>query len=147
MPGAVLCSVTPCPDSAGAATVAPDFAANTLATILGDTTGFSPGYTCSVEALQFIVGGTDFVGGGGTLTFELRRDSPTGTALASMTVALASAIRGHVFTAKVSAANSTAARLKDSDLLFLVRTATGTAFTTGEGTWSILARQRPQARI
>lgn len=129
----------------GAGALAPDFAANTLATILGDTTGFIAGYEHWVEQLLFVVGNADFAGGGGTLTFELRKGTPTGTALASLTIDLASAIRGHVFKATVSAANRALSRCNDTDKLFLVRTATGTVFTTAEGQWQIVSAVRPQA--
>jgi len=130
-----------------AATVSADFNANTLATIAGGAGGFIPGFVCYIEKLRFHVGTEDFVGGGGTLTFELRRDTSTGTALASLTIPLASALRGAVLEASVSAANGAAARINDTDKLFLVRLATGTAFTTARGTFSVLARQRLQARI
>lgn len=132
----------------GAATVAPDFAANTLATILGGSGGLGLvlGHWFEVEKLRFIVGNTAFAGAGGTLTFELRKNSETGSAIVSLTIALASAIRGAVIEAAVTAANDELAKLSPTDSLFLVRTATGTVFTTGEGTWEIVGRQVPQSR-
>lgn len=129
-----------------AATVAADFNANTLATIAGGAGGYVVQYKTQVEALEFDVGTEDFAGAGGTLTFELRRDSATGTALASLTIALASALRGATLRAAVTAANAEAARLKDGDKLFLVRLATGTVFTTGRGTFRVVGWQRPQAK-
>lgn len=132
----------------GTATVAPDFAANTLVTILGGATaGLVVPVKCVVEKLRFIVGNTDFAGAGGTLTFVLRKGSITGTALATLTIPLASALRGTVLEASVAAADNEVAKLVDGDKLFITRTATGTVFTTGEGTWEIIARQRPQARV
>lgn len=129
-----------------AATVSADFNANTLQTIAGGSAGFTPGYQCEVEKLRFRVGDTDFAGASGTLTFELRRDSATGTALASLTIPLASALRGAVLEASVAASLANLAKLKDTDKLFLVRLATGTVFTTASGTFEVLARQLPQAR-
>jgi hypothetical protein len=130
----------------GAGAVSADFNANTLATTFGGTAGYAVPYKCVVEKLRFIVGPVDFAGAGGTLTFVLRKGSATGTAIATLTIALASALRGSVLEASVAAADNEAAKLVDGDRLFITRTATGTVFTGGEGTWSIIARQRPQAR-
>lgn len=130
-----------------AATVAADFNANTLATIAGGVGGFTPGFKCIVEKLRFHVGTEDFAGAGGTLTFELRKDSATGTALASLTIPLATALRGAVLEAPVSAANAEVAKLTDTSKLFLVRLATGTVFTTGRGTFEVVAAQPPQTRL
>ena len=130
----------------GAAAVAPDFAANTLVTIFGGTAGFTVPFKCVIEKLRFIVGNADFAGASGTLTFVLRKGSATGTALATLTIPLASALRGAVLEASVAAASDEGAKLVDGDKLFITRTATGTVFTGGEGTWQIIARQRPQAR-
>lgn len=132
---------------ANAATVGPDFNANTLATIFGGAGGYTVPYKCQVERLEFSVGPEDFAGAGGTLTFELRKNSATGTALASLTIALASALRGVTLVATVSAANAEAAKLKDNDTLFLVRTATGTVFTTGRGTFRVIVWQKPQSKL
>jgi hypothetical protein len=129
-----------------AATVSADFNANTLATIAGGAGGFTPGFKCEVEKLRFRVGDADFAGAGGTLTFELRKDSATGTALAQLVIPLASALRGVTLEAAVSAANAELAKLSDTSKLFLVRLATGTVFTTASGTFEVLARQLPQAR-
>lgn len=129
-----------------AATVAADFAANTLVTIFGGTAGFNSGIWVEIEKLRLIVTGTDFVGGGGTLTFVLRKGSATGTALATLTFVTADAIRGAVLEASVAAAADADAKLRPGDLLFITRTATGTAFTTGQGTWQIIGRQRLQSR-
>lgn len=132
--------------SGGAAAVAPDFAAATLVTILGGATaGLVVPFKCVVEKLRFTVGNADFAGAGGTLTFVLRKGSITGAALATLTIPLATALRGAVLEASVAAADVEAAKLVDGDKLFITRTATGTAYTTGEGTWSIVVRQRPQA--
>lgn len=130
----------------GAATVAPDFAANTLATVLGGVGGFTVPHWFEVEKLRFIVGNTDFAGAGGTLTFELRKNSATGTAIASLTIPLATALRGAVLEASVTAALDETAKLRPTDTLFLVRLAAGTVFTTGEGTWSIVGRQVEQSK-
>ena len=130
----------------GAGAVSPDFNANTLATTFGGTAGFTVPYKCTIETLRFIVGAADFAGASGTLTFVLRKGSATGTAIATLTIPLASATRGSVLSASVAAADNETAKLVDNDKLFITRTATGTAFTGGEGTWQIIARQRPQAR-
>jgi hypothetical protein len=130
-----------------AATVSADFNANTLLTIAGGANGFTPGVKAVVEKLRFFVGDADFVGGGGTLTFELRRDTSTGTAIASLTIALASALRGAVLEASVAdtATAQQAARIDDTTKLFLVRTATGTVYTTASGRFEVVARQQLQA--
>lgn len=129
-----------------AATVSADFNANTLATIVGGTGGVSIPQKCEVTRLLFRVGDADFAGASGTLTFELRKNSATGSAIASITIALASALRGVTLEAIVSAANAELAKLKDGDTLFLVRTATGTVFTTASGTFEVEAWVKPQAR-
>lgn len=128
-----------------AATVSADFSANTLATIAGGAGGFTPGFQCEVEKLRFKVGDADFAGAGGTLTFELRKDSATGTALASLTIPLASALRGAWLEASVTAALAETAKLSDTSKLFLVRLATGTVFTTASGVFEVWARQQAQA--
>lgn len=129
-----------------AATVSADLGANTLQTIAGGSAGVLVGQRCQVNKLRFRVGDADFVGGGGTLTFELRRGSATGVAIASITIPLASALRGAVIESDVTAALAAAATLVDTDRLFLVRLATGTAFTTGSGVFEVEAWVRPQAR-
>ena len=134
-------------DFANAATVGPDFNAATLQTIAGGAGGYVPGFVCYIEKLRFRVGPEDFAGASGTLTFELRRDSATGTALASLTIPLASALRGAVLEASVTAANDGISRINDTDKLFLVRIATGTVFTTARGVFEVWARQRLQARV
>lgn len=130
-----------------AATVSADFNANTLATIRGGSAGYPVQYKCQVEAIEFDVATEDFVGGGGTLTFELRKGSATGSAIASITIPLASALRGATIRSAVTAANAEIAKLKDGDLLFLVRLATGTAFTTGRGVFRVIGWQKPQSRL
>lgn len=130
-----------------AATVSADFNANTLATIAGGTAGFSPGIKAQITKLRFRVGDADFAGASGTLTFELRKSSATGSAIASLTIPLATALRGAVIEALVTAANGALATIKDTDVLFLVRTATGTVFTTASGVFEVEAWQRPQARV
>lgn len=129
-----------------AATVSADFNANTLATIVGGTGGVAIPQKCEVTRLLFRVGDADFAGAGGTLTFELRKNSATGSAIAAITIALASALRGVVLEALVTAANADLAKLKDGDTLFLVRTATGTVFTTASGAFEVEAWIKPQAR-
>lgn len=130
-----------------AATVSADFSANTLATIAGGTAGFIAGIKAQITKIRFRVGDADFVGGGGTLTFELRKNSATGTAIASITIPLATALRGAVIESLVTAANGSLANIRDTDSLFLVRLATGTAFTTGAGVFEIEAWQKPQGRV
>lgn len=130
-----------------AATVSADFNANTLATIAGGAGGFIPGVKARISKLRFRVGDADFAGGGGTLTFELRRDSATGTAIAQLVIPLASALRGAVLEASPSTnAAIAAADINDLTKLFLVRLATGTVFTTASGVFEVEGWQRPQAR-
>lgn len=131
-----------------AATVSADFNANTLATIAGGAAGFIPGVKARITKLRFRVGDTDAAGAGGTLTFELRRDSATGTAIASLTVPLATALRGVALEAVPSTnAQIAASEINDLTKLFLVRLATGTVFTTMGGVFEVEAWQRPQARV
>ena len=131
-----------------AATVSADFNANTLATIAGGAGGFVPGVKATISKLRFRVGDTDFAGVGGTLTFELRRDSATGTAIASLTIPLASALRGAVLEASPSTnAAIAASEINDTTKLFLVRLATGSVFTTASGVFEVEGWQRPQARV
>ncbi len=142
-PGFIRTRVAEWAVSGGAAALAPDFAANTALTIFGGTAGYAAGFVHWVEALEFTVGAADFAGAGGTLTFDLRRNSTTGPILATLTIALASALRGVTLRALVT--NPQSARMNDTDVLFLLRKATGTVFTAGEGTWRICSRQRPQS--
>lgn len=128
----------------GAGTVAADFAAVTLLTIAGGVAGFTPGIKAEISKLRFRVGDADFAGAAGTCTFELRKNSATGTALASLTIPLATALRGAVIEATANAIE--AVKLRDTDTLFLVRLATGTVFTTGGGVFEVEGWQRPQAR-
>ena len=131
-----------------AATVSADFNANTLATIAGGAAGFVPGVKARITKLRFRVGDTDFAGGGGTLTFELRRDTATGTAICQLVIPLATALRGAVLEANVTNTNAAiaAADITDATKLFLVRLATGTVFTTASGVFEVEAWERPQAR-
>jgi hypothetical protein len=127
-----------------AATVSADFNANTLATIAGGAGGYVVGQKGEVCAFRFRVGDADFAGAGGTLTFELRRDSATGAAIATLTVPLATALRGAVIEGTLN--NIEGGKLRDNDKLFIVRLATGTVFTTGAGTFEVEAWVKPQAR-
>jgi hypothetical protein len=129
-----------------AATVSADFNANTLQTIAGGAGGFVVGQKCQILKLRFRVGDADFAGAGGTLTFSLRRGSATGNEIVALTIALASALRGAVLEAVVPAANAQLARVLDTDTLFLVRTATGTVFTTASGIFEVEGWVRPQAK-
>jgi hypothetical protein len=131
-----------------AATVSADFNANTLATIAGGAGGFVPGVKARIVKTRFRVGDTDFAGAAGTLTFELRRDSATGTAICSLVIPLATALRGAVIEANVTNTNAAiaAADITDSTKLFLVRLATGTVFTTASGVFEVEAWERPQSR-
>ncbi len=128
-----------------AATVSADFNAVTLATIAGGVGGFTPGFKARISKLRFRVGDADFAGAGGTVTVELRRDSATGTALASLTIPLATALRGAVLEALVPASAAAASVINDTTKLFLVRLATGTVFTTASGVFEVEGWQRPQA--
>ena len=127
-----------------AGTVSPDFNANTLQTIAGGTAGFIPGFKCELEKIRFRVGPEDFAGAGGTLTFELRKTSATGQVMGAITIPLASALRGAVVESAITQVEQV--KLGDTDKLFLVRLATGTAFTTGRGVFEVWGRQLPQSR-
>jgi hypothetical protein len=129
-----------------AATVSADFNATTLATIAGGVGGYTPGFKCQITKLRFRVGDADFAGAAGTLTFELRRDSATGTALAQLVIPLASALRGVTLEAAVAASLAAAAQINDLTKLFLVRLATGTVFTTASGVFEVEGWQKPQGR-
>lgn len=145
-PAGIRCAIfTHVSIATAAATVSADFNANTLATIAGGVGGFTPGFKAIIQKLKFRVGDADFAGAAGTLTFELRRDSATGVALASLTIPLATALRGATLEAPVSAALQAAAAINDLTKLFLVRLATGTVFTTASGVFEVEAWQRPQA--
>lgn len=132
--------------SGGAAGVSPDFAAATAVTVMGNTAGLPVAYHTEVEKLRLIVGGADFAGASGTLTFVLRKNGAAGAALATLVVPLASALRGAVIEAAVAAVDDATAILRPGDTLFVTRTATGTAFTTGEGTFQIIGRQVAQSK-
>lgn len=133
-------------DFSNGATVGPDFNANTLATIKGATGGLIVRQKGRVKRIWFDVGPEDFAGAGGTLTFELRKASATGTALASITIALgATSVRGARIESNALAAAAAASVLQDGDLLFLVRLATGTVFTTGRGKFGMDLWVKPQA--
>lgn len=129
-----------------ASALAPDFAANTLLTIFGGAGGFKPGFWAEIEKLRFTVGNADATGAAATLTFELRKNSATGTAIASLTITLATALRGAVLEGVVTATLDETAKISPNDTLFLVRLATGTVFTALQGDWSIVARQVPQSK-
>lgn len=132
-------------DFANAATVGPDFNANTLATIGGGAGGIVVRQKGRIKRIWFDVGPEDFAGAAGTLTFELRKASATGTAIASITIALAAALRGARIESNAIAAAAAQSVLQDGDLLFLVRLATGTVFTTGRGKFGMDLWVRPQS--
>lgn len=127
-------------DIANAATVGPDFNANTDQTIASQIVG----QKTEIAGFRFRVGPENFAGVGGTLTFTLRKGSGTGTVLATVTVPLASALRGA--TIEGTLANVEAAKLVDTDTLVIQRSATGTVFTTGRGVFEVVGWVRPQAR-
>ncbi len=128
-------------DFANAATVGPDFNANTLVTVAGPLT---VGVKTEICGFRFKVGPEALAGAGGTLTFEVRKNSSTGTAVATITIPLASGARGAVIEGTVNAVEDV--KLKDTDTLYLVRLATGTVFTTARGRFEVIGWQRPQAR-
>lgn len=125
---------------ANAATVGPDLSANTDVTIASQIVG----QKAEICGFRFRVGPENFAGGGGTLTFTLRKGTSTGTVLATVTIPLASALRGA--TIEGTLAGVEAAKVVDTDTLVIQRTATGTAFTTGRGTFEVVGWVRPQAR-
>ncbi len=106
-----------------------------------------PGYTLYIEKLRF-VSSSIATGAAATQTFKLRRGGATGTVVATLTIALAdiNAV-GKFKEASVAAADMDSARLTDAVGLSLTRDASGTAFTKAEGLFSVVVRQKPQARI
>jgi hypothetical protein len=106
------------------------------------------GYLGSIEKITF-VSGSIATGAGGTQTYKVRKGGPTGTVVATLTLALADVNAvGKFKSALVAAADNEAARLsKDTDTISFTRDAGGTAYTKFEGTFYLTLRQKPQARI
>ncbi len=87
-------------------------------------------------------------GAGGTQTFKIRKGGAAGTVIATLTIALADTNAvGKFKEYAVTAADDANATFKDGDTISFTRDASGTAFTKAEGLFSLVTRQRPQARI
>jgi len=100
----------------------------------------------SLERVEFI---PDVVaaGAGATQPIVVRKGGATGTALATVTPALATAVLGGPgIVANVAAALESDARFVDGDTLSVTKTAGGTVFSAGGGHLRLIFRQRPQAR-
>lgn len=138
----------------------PSFIRNTIALLaapaltgIADGTGaitlidsMPAGFVFTVEKLRF-VSGSIATGAGGTQTYKLRKGGAAGTVLATLTLALADVNAvGKFKEASVAAADQNVARLMDTDTLSLTRDSGGTAFTKFEGVFSVVVRQKPQAR-
>lgn len=104
-------------------------------------------FRCWLESITFVVT-TALAGAGGTQTFVVRKGNASGTSILTLTVALADGGSIGAFKqASVTAANDEAAKFVDGDTLSFTRNASGTAYTGGAGTFYLIFRQRPQARI
>ena len=106
-----------------------------------------PGFVATLEKIIYTAT-LIHTGSGGTQTFRVRKGGATGTIVGSITIALASvgAIGSQVI-ASVAAADDPVARFIDTDTLSFTRDASGTAFTAGNGFFTLIWRQKPQARI
>lgn len=104
------------------------------------------GFVFTIEKLRF-VSGSIATGAGATQTYKLRKGGAAGTVVATLTIALADVNAvGKFKEATVAVADQGVARLTDADTLTLTRDAGGTAFTKLEGLFSVVIRQKPQAR-
>jgi len=126
----------------------------TAVTGVGDGTGaitlidsLPLGYVGVLEKLRF-VSSSIATGAGATQTYKLRKGGATGTVVATLTIALADVNAvGKFKVASVAAADDASARLMDTETLSLTRDASGTAYTKLEGLFSVVIRQKPQARV
>jgi hypothetical protein len=106
-----------------------------------------PGFVATLEKIVYTVT-LAHTGSGGTQTFKVRKGGATGTVVATITLALASVgTIGNQVIASVAAADDVNARFIDSDTLSFTRDASGTAYTAGNGFFTLIWRQKPQARI
>lgn len=107
---------------------------------------FTPGYVGTVEKLRF-VSGSIATGTSASQVFKLRKGGATGTVIATLQLDLADVNAvGKFKQAAVSAANDSVARFSDTETLSLTRDSGGTAYTKFEGLFTIVVRQKPQAR-
>jgi hypothetical protein len=126
----------------------------TAVTGVGDGTGaltlidsLPLGYVGVLEKLRF-VSSSIATGTSATQTYKLRKGGATGTVVATLTIALADVNGvGKFKVASVAAADDASARLMDTETLSLTRDASGTAYTKLEGLFSVVIRQKPQARV
>lgn len=112
------------------------------------TSRVADGVVQTLEKIIF-VSTTALAGAGGTQTFKVRKGNATGTVICTATVALADfdTTAGKSKAFAVAAADEPNARFSDADTLSFTRDASGTAFTGGAGVFTLVWRQRPQARI
>jgi hypothetical protein len=113
--------------------------ANGAATL---ATSAALGFIAHVEEFGFRVRDA-LAGAGGTLTFDLC--NAAGNVIAELTVTLAAGGAGAVI--KTDTVDPAYTRITDLGTLVVKRKATGTAFTSGSGTFYARIAQRPQARI
>lgn len=104
------------------------------------------GFVFTVEKIRF-VSSSIATGTSSTQTYKLRKGGASGTVIATLTLALASVNAvGKFVEASVAAADQNVARFTDTDTLSLTRDSGGTAYTKFEGLFSVVVRQKPQAR-
>lgn len=106
---------------------------------------FTPGFRFVVEKVQYVVGPTAGAGAGGTQDIVVRKGGTSGTALATVTVPLASATAGAVIASNAAVASHSFSL--DTDTISITRTTGGTAYTTEPlGMLLVVIREAPQAR-
>lgn len=127
----------------GSATVAPAFVGTGALTLYGPITVPAK---CAVEKLVFRVADTAGAGSSADCVFHVRRDTAAGSILATCEVKVADATIGAEISGAVAAADDEASKLVDGDVLYITRDASGTAFTTLQGVFEIVARQPAQAK-
>lgn len=113
-----------------------------LTAVTAATIATSPaiGFNAEVEEFGFRI--TDALAGtGGTATFTLR--DAADNAIATLTPTLATGTSGT--TVKTTTITEAYRQVFDASTLTIKRTATGTAFTSGSGTFYVKLRQRTQA--
>lgn len=105
------------------------------------------GFVATLEKIVYVAG-LIHVGGGGTQTFKVRKGGATGTVIATLTLAIGDlGAVGAFKVASVAAADDANARFGDADTISFTRDASGTAFSAGTGQFTLIFRQKPQARI
>jgi hypothetical protein len=115
--------------------------AHTAVTAATIVTSAALGFTAEVEEFGFRVLDA-FVGTGGTVTYTLRNKADA--VIATLTLTLATALAAT--TVKTTSITESNAIIGDTGTLTVKRTATGTAFSAGSGTFYVKLRQRAQVR-